>query len=36
MQPVEPVTMVRGPAAFAMSLIGSAERHPWQVRWPDW
>src|SRR5918992_5273784 len=35
MQPVAPVTMVRGPAAFAMSRIGREDRQPWQVRWPE-
>src|SRR5215470_19453144 len=35
MQPVEPSTMVRGPAAFTMSFMISADSHPWQVRWPE-
>ena len=35
MQPVEPSTMVRGPAALTMSFITSADSQPWQVRWPE-
>src|SRR3989475_1743986 len=35
MQPVEPSTIVRGPAAFTISFMISADSHPWQVRWPD-
>src|ERR1700675_5019751 len=35
MQPVEPSTMVRGPAALTMSFMTSADSHPWQVRWPE-
>src|SRR5215471_15073385 len=35
MQPVLPSTMVRGPAAFAIIFISSADSQPWQVRWPD-
>src|SRR5436190_24392226 len=35
MQPVEPSTIVRGPDAFTMSFMTSADSHPWQVRWPE-
>src|SRR3989304_543860 len=35
MQPVEPSTIVRGPAAFTISFMTSADSHPWHVRWPD-
>src|SRR3989442_4476254 len=35
MQPVEPSTIVRGPAALTISFMTSADSHPWQVRWPD-
>src|SRR5438309_8891894 len=35
MQPVEPSTIVRGPDAFTMSFMTSADSHPWHVRWPD-
>src|SRR6266536_1222617 len=35
MQPVEPSTIVRGPAALTMCRITSADSHPWQVRWPE-
>src|SRR5262245_4402596 len=35
MHPVEPSTMVRGPEAFTMSFMTSADSQPWQVRWPD-
>src|SRR2546426_4330135 len=35
MQPVEPRTIVRGPAAFTMCRITSADSQPWQVRWPE-
>src|SRR5437762_8960795 len=35
MQPVEPSTIVRGPAAFTMSFMMSADSQPWQVRWPE-
>ena len=35
MQPVEPSTMVRGPAALTMSFMTSADSHPWHVRWPE-
>src|SRR6266849_5329651 len=35
MQPVLPRTMVRGPAAFTIIFITSADSHPWQVRWPE-
>src|SRR5258708_33830443 len=35
MQPVEPSTIVRGPAAFTMSFMTSADSQPWQVRWPE-
>src|ERR1041384_2085052 len=34
MQPVEPRTMVRGPAAFTIIFMTSALSQPWQVRWP--
>src|SRR2546425_8330983 len=35
MQPVEPSTIVRGPAAFTMSFMTSADSQPWHVRWPE-
>src|SRR5688500_13155621 len=35
MQPVDPSTIVRGPAALTMSFMTSADSQPWQVRWPD-
>src|SRR5690242_2375738 len=35
MQPVEPSTIVRGPAALTMSFITRADSQPWQVRWPE-
>src|SRR5512147_2926622 len=35
MQPVDPSTIVRGPAALTMSFITSADSQPWQVRWPE-
>src|SRR5262245_61764625 len=35
MQPVEPSTMVRGPAALTISFITRADSHPWQVRCPE-
>src|SRR3954470_15442601 len=35
MQPVLPRTMVRGPAAFTISLVTTAVSQPWQVRWPE-
>src|SRR3972149_1799618 len=35
MQPVEPSTMVRGPAALTISFMTRADSHPWQVRWPE-
>src|SRR5712691_4667985 len=35
MQPVEPSTIVRGPAAFTMSFMTSADSQPWQVRCPE-
>src|SRR5262245_40971300 len=35
MQPVEPSTIVRGPEAFTISFITSADSQPWQVRWPE-
>ena len=35
MQPVEPSTIVRGPAALTMSFMTSADSQPWQVRWPE-
>src|SRR3989338_2067052 len=35
MQPVEPSTIVRGPAAFTMSFMTRADSQPWHVRWPD-
>jgi hypothetical protein len=31
MQPVEPSTMVRGPAALTMSFMTRADSQPWQV-----
>src|SRR2546422_5768894 len=34
-QPVEPSTIVRGPAAFTISFMISADSQPWHVRWPD-
>src|SRR5688572_9738865 len=35
MQPVEPSTMVRGPAALTISFMTRADSHPWHVRWPE-
>src|SRR5256885_16633780 len=35
MQPVEPSTIVRGPEAFTMWRMTSADSQPWQVRCPD-
>src|SRR6266851_1691494 len=35
MQPVDPRTMVRGPAALTMSFMTRADSQPWQVRWPE-
>ncbi len=35
MQPVLPSTMVRGPAAFTIIFMTSADSHPWQVRCPE-
>src|SRR4030095_9608277 len=35
MQPVDPSTIVRGPDAFTMSFMTSADSHPWQVRCPE-
>src|SRR5262249_53340829 len=35
MQPVEPSTMVRGPAALTINFITRADSQPWQVRWPE-
>src|SRR6202043_3462793 len=35
MHPVLPRTIVRGPAAFAIIFITSADSQPWQVRWPE-
>ncbi len=35
MQPVEPSTIVRGPAALTMSFMTRADSQPWQVRWPE-
>src|SRR5258708_22369497 len=35
MHPVDPSTMVRGPAAFSISVIPSAGSQPRQVRWPE-
>src|SRR5213083_2290487 len=35
MQPVEPSTIVRGPAAFTISFMISADSQPCHVRWPD-
>jgi hypothetical protein len=32
MQPVLPSTIVRGPAAFTIIFITSADSHPWHVR----
>src|SRR2546428_11319723 len=32
MQPVAPSTIVRGPAAFTMSFMTSADSQPWQAR----
>src|SRR2546425_2460950 len=35
MHPVEPRTMVRGPAALTISFMTRADSQPWQVRWPE-
>src|SRR5262249_24029042 len=35
MQPVDPVTTVRGPATLMKPRITVADSHPWQVRWPE-
>src|SRR5207247_5206316 len=35
MQPVDPVTTVRGPATLIKPRITVADSQPWQVRWPD-
>src|SRR5258706_6061927 len=35
MHPVEPSTMVRGPAALTMSFMTRADSQPWHVRWPE-
>src|SRR2546426_10404345 len=35
MHPVEPSTIVRGPAAFTMCRMTRADSQPWQVRWPE-
>ena len=35
MHPVLPSTTVRGPAAFTISFMTSADSQPWQVRWPE-
>ena len=35
MQPVEPSTIVRGPDAFTISFMTSADSQPWQVRCPE-
>src|SRR6266508_7051049 len=35
MQPVEPSTIVRGPAAFTMWRMTRADSHPWHVRCPE-
>src|SRR5713226_3497993 len=35
MQPVEPSTTVRGPAALTISFITKDDSQPWQVRWPE-
>src|SRR5262249_40851549 len=35
MQPVEPVTTVRGPATLIKPRITVADSHPWHVRWPE-
>src|SRR5262245_66451448 len=35
MHPVEPSTMVLGPAALTMSFMTRADSQPWHVRCPD-
>src|SRR5437016_3883839 len=35
MQPVEPSTIVRGPAAFTISFMTRADSQPWHVRCPE-
>src|SRR5215471_15514112 len=35
MQPVDPSTIVRGPAALTISFMTSADSQPWQVRCPE-
>src|SRR5919108_4062873 len=35
MHPVAPSTIVRGPAALAISFMTRADSHPWHVRWPE-
>src|SRR5438105_9361973 len=35
MQPVEPSTIVRGPAAFTISFMIRADSQPWHVRCPE-
>src|SRR5439155_21525166 len=35
MHPVEPRTMVRGPAALTINFMTRADTQPWQVRWPE-
>src|SRR5579864_3787128 len=35
MHPVLPSTTVRGPEAFTISFMTSADSQPWQVRWPE-
>src|SRR3989442_6848343 len=35
MQPVDPRTIVRGPAAFTMCRMTRADSQPWQVRCPE-
>ena len=35
MQPVEPSTIVRGPAALTINFMTSADSQPWHVRCPE-
>src|SRR6059036_1165853 len=35
MQPVEPSTIVRGPAALTISFMTRADSQPWHVRCPE-
>src|SRR5688572_33273327 len=35
MHPVDPSTIVRGPAAFTMSFMTSPDSQPWHVRRPE-